>query len=134
MKAAVYYNPGDVRIEAVAEPGPLVTILHELTRGVRQQRSQELERALSALGCTISVGSDREAAEGMTAPVGPGYTIFLNRSVTLGDGRTLHPDQGLAVFQSPNGFWYLRPQAPQHDATERAMPEGWHGHIHGATG
>jgi hypothetical protein len=88
---------------------PIVKILHELACGVSQQRSQELGRALSALGCGVRVGGDRQAAEGTPESGGPGYTIFLHRSVTLGHGRTLQPGQSLAVCQSPNGLWYLRP-------------------------
>ena len=88
---------------------PLVKILHELTGGVSLQRSQELGRALSALGCGVSDGVYSQAADGSTEFVGPGYTIVLCRPASLGTGRTLQPGQGLAVLQSLNGLWYLRP-------------------------
>jgi hypothetical protein len=88
---------------------PLVKILHELTGGVTQQRSQELGQMLSALGCSVSAGVHSQAADRTAESAGTGYTILLSRPVLLGHGRTLQPGQGLAVLQSPNGLWYLRP-------------------------
>jgi hypothetical protein len=87
---------------------PLVKILHELSVGVSLPRSRELGRALSALGCGVSVSVSSQAADGTTAHEASGYTIWLSRPARLGTGRTLHPGQDLAILQSPNGFWYLR--------------------------